>query len=144
MSARRSKNFKPQKVVTDPEKVKLVDKIVNLHRPEIRGKLRGWTVVLVDQTQGWCRTNCRTVTIPLWALEDRGVGYLHYYICHELAHVEEFEKWKSGIYRRLESGHGEQFYRNFKRICPSSLQHWEHDYLSRSAAAAGIPKKEKP
>ena len=77
------------------------------------------------------------ITIPTWAIL-RGQTYLNWYVAHELAHA--FNMTHGG-----NAGHGPDFMRWLKAICPTESIHFELTYKPRNAAAAGIrkPRNEK-
>jgi len=55
-----------------------------------------------------------------------------YYLAHELAHAWAYVK---GGKVNL---HGDDFYKEFKRLCPPKLWHYELQYKTRDAKRAGI------
>lgn len=91
----------------------------------------GWDFSVVHQTRGFCSYPLKQITIPAWAFE-KGVDYLFYYLSHELAH----------IFAGYQANHGPEFMKEFKRICPTNLQHFELSYKPKLAAAAGITAKD--
>lgn len=94
-----------------------------------------WRMYAVDQKRGRCYYHRRTITIPIWALqrEQKEANYLSWYISHELAHMFS---WREDA--KAEDGHGPNFMRWLKFICPEHCQHYEYNYKPRNAMAAGV------
>ena len=84
---------------------------------------------VVRQRRGSAYILSGSFTIPLWAYQ-RSQEYFFYYVAHEVSHL-----------LACEPGHGEMFYDEFKRLCPSEWQHYEIEYKPRLAKAAGISEK---
>jgi hypothetical protein len=92
---------------------------------------KGWKFYVVEQSRGRCYYHDKVVTIPKWAVYSHQVGYLEYYLCHEMAHC-----YSAG------DNHGAWFMEQFKMLCPAEYQHYELGYKPGNAAAAGIKHKE--
>lgn len=90
----------------------------------------GWRFFPVDQSCGRCFYAEKVITIPLWAIQDKRIGYLVWYVSHEIAH----------IYAGYRALHGPIFMEWLKKICPKEFQHYEIGYKPRNAVAAGIRK----
>lgn len=88
---------------------------------------QGWRFYPVTQVRGRCYFKSKVITIPKHAL-DRELGYLCYYVCHEMAHA--IAGW--------EANHGQEFMKVFMTICPKEYQKYELGYKPRNATAAGI------
>ena len=88
---------------------------------------QGWRFYPVKQTRGRCYFASKVITIPTHAIE-RELGYLCYYVCHEMAHA--IAGWKAK--------HGQEFMKVFMSICPKEWQKYELGYKPRNASAAGI------
>ena len=105
--------------------------------PEELAISRKYQFYCVDQLRGMAYTSQGFITIPLWAIRrPKGLGYVKYYLSHELSHVFNYE-YKMG---RL---HDAGFMNWFKRICPGHLQHFETGYKPQAAQAAGIASKKQ-
>ncbi len=93
----------------------------------------------VNQCRGrayWNRPGWgRVVTIPVHAIKTTKVGYLDYYVAHEMAH--HYAHQDSGAV-----GHCPRFMTWMKRLCPAEHIHYELGYIPRAAAAAGIHAKD--
>jgi hypothetical protein len=93
-------------------------------------------IFVVNQRRGRAYYDKKAITIPAWIFlkaEDEMIGYLTYYVAHELAH--HFANNNDN-----EWGHGKAFMKWFMRLCPKEYQHYELGYKPRNAAAAGIRK----
>lgn len=91
----------------------------------------GWDFSVVNQDRGRCHYQLKEITVPAWAF-SRGLDYLFYYLSHELAH----------IFAGHQAAHGPIFMTEFKKICPTNLQHFELFYKPKLAAAARITAKD--
>jgi hypothetical protein len=89
-------------------------KTLNLTETD-RNKILGLRISLNNRTRGWARRS--GFSVPMWAW-DRGNNYFTYYICHELSHILA-KGFKHDVY----------FYNKFKKICPTYLWIYEHEYL---------------
>lgn len=95
---------------------------------------------VVDQRQGRCYYEHKTLTVPLWAYRNKDLsrGFFKHYVAHELAHVLAYYRYGG----KVASGHGLKFYDCLKVLAPNTL-HFELDYKPRNAAAAGITNKKQ-
>lgn len=102
----------------------------------------GWQGYVTDSNNGRARSTVKTITVPLWAfnmnprderIHKNDPSYAIYYYAHEAAHA-----WVSHNKVKDDSPHGRLFYKEFKRICPPSLWHYELGYKPRDAKRAGI------
>jgi len=85
------------------------------------------TVWCVDQHRGRAYRRFNDVTIPKWSLtEEKGCGYITWYVAHELAHMLADERWGNT------RGHCLDFYRAMVDICPRQHQSHEYGYQKRS------------
>ncbi len=110
----------------------------------------GVTMYVTDSNNGRFRVNSMTVTVPLWAYEHThkktkdDPRYAIYYIAHELAHAWVYVNGES---RDRQGGddsmHGKKFYKEFKRLCPPDLWHYELEYKPQDAKRAGISPNPK-
>lgn len=91
-------------------------------------------IFVTDTVRGRCSYKARNLTVPLWAFNDKRVGYITYYVCHEIAHVMA-PATRGNV-------HGPEFQKAFMSICPKEYQHYELNYKPRLAAAAGIKRKD--
>lgn len=101
----------------------------------------GYDAYVVDGVRGRCYYTKPCFTIPLWAVRKSARAqsihqfdplYFLYYACHEMAH--------SLTPRVRGQAHGKEFMKNFRKLCPPEIQHYELQYKPRNAAAAGISK----
>ena len=93
---------------------------------------KNWSIYVVDQQRGRCYYKAKIITIPVWCLDDKRLGYKIYYISHELAHV--FAPGDS---------HGQKFMAEFIKLCPKEYLHYELGYKPRNANIAGITNPNK-
>jgi hypothetical protein len=93
----------------------------------------GWKIYSVSQRRGRCYYQSKTITIPVWAMDDKRVGYKTWYISHEIAHT----------FARGDN-HGQKFMKELKRICPQEYVHYELGYKPRNASIAGITQPSEP
>lgn len=110
----------------------------------------GVTMYVTDSNTGRFRVNSMTVTVPLWAYNHThkktkdDPRYAIYYIAHELAHAWVYVNGES---RDRQGGddsmHGKKFYKEFKRLCPPDLWHYELEYKPQDAKRAGISPNPK-
>ena len=88
----------------------------------------GVTMYVTDSRVGRYRVNAKTVTVPVWAYNATAAkckgdpDYAIYYIAHELAHA-----W-ADVNGTDVNNHDPAFYREFKRLCPAHLWHYELNY----------------
>lgn len=92
----------------------------------------GWDIYVTDSNKGYARSNSQTCTVPLWSYRHDDPDHAIYYIAHELAHAWTYV---NGGDVQL---HGRDFYKEFKRLCPPQLWHFELAYKTRDARRAGI------
>jgi len=101
----------------------------------------GWDIFVTHSNKGYARSNSQTCTVPFWSVDmSDAERYIHhndpdhatYYLAHELAHAWTYV---NGGNIRL---HGDDFYKEFKRLCPPELWHYELQYKTRDARRAGI------
>ena len=90
-----------------------------------------------DVTHGYARVLSRVIIVPTWAVKKDMGAYGYYYLAHELAHIAAFDS--DYDYKHI---HDAVFMREFKRICPENIQHYELRYKPRAAKAAGITKRQ--
>lgn len=102
-----------------------------------RLKRAGWTFNVSKGGRGYCRYNIKTITIPKWALDNPEPEYSTYYLMHECAHA-----MLASIRHKIQP-HGPEFMAQLIAICPAHLIHYETEYKSRNAAAAGISSKQQ-
>ena len=124
----RRKFTKPRKVISSLQQE--VEAAVSILLDEAETTLSDWRFYVTDTRRGRCWLSSRFMSIPLWAYR-RGTDYFLYYVSHEMAHAIGTHK-----------DHGPAFMKDFKRICPPNLWHYETAYKPRNAAAAGISKKQ--
>ena len=89
-----------------------------------------YDIYVTKTARGRCCYEGKNITVPTWAIEDRGWGFALYYACHEIAH--------SLAPATRGDVHGPKFMAAFISICPEHLQYHELGYKPRLAAAAGI------
>lgn len=134
---RKPIEFKPRKIIHDIDLNNRMNIILDKHKKHIPN---GWKFVVVDQIGGNCYYDYSYITIPKWVFYDMCCeNYCEYYICHELAHIDNAIRWVKNN-KSVYKAHGKEFMKQFKMICPTELQHHELDYKPRSAKAAGITK----
>lgn len=97
---------------------------------------------IADVERGRARFSTLQFTVPLWVYNKNAPflfmkeeGYFTYYVAHELSHVLSYKK-----YNLNGKGHGENFYKIFKIVCPKEYQHFELHYKP-SSKKYGINKK---
>ena len=93
----------------------------------------GWSLYATDTRSGRCRWSDKTLTIPVWAIEEETKwslrpGYLKWYVAHEIAHA----------YAGPKANHGPDFMVQLRRLCPPDSLHYELGYKPRNATASGI------
>jgi hypothetical protein len=110
---------KPKNII--PELQLEVKAAVDLLYPKYDGD-----IYICRLNRGRTFVSKKIIYIPLSAY-NRGVDYFLYYVAHELAH-----------YVSLSCYHDEQFYNQFKKICPLFCQYFELNYKPRNAMAYGI------
>lgn len=105
----------------------------------------GVNIYVTDSNNGRYRSNIKSVTVPLWAYNHTikktcdDPEYVIYYVAHELAHAWVDANGESrGFVGGDDSMHGAKFYKEFKRLCPPHLWHYETEYKPRDAKRAGI------
>lgn len=96
----------------------------------------GWELYVTKSNRGQARSNSQTCTVPLWATVKDFAGKVApdfelYYAAHEAAHAWNYHNGDR-------PDHGPKFYKEFKRLCPANLWHYELSYKKRNAKAAGI------
>jgi len=91
-------------------------------------KEKGWTFYVVDQKRGCCYHHAQIITIPLWAFNHSDKEYRIYYLAHELAHIRT----------KHYQSHGDEFMKEFIRLCPAHLLKYELEYKPQAAKRAGI------
>ncbi len=92
----------------------------------------GWDIYVTDSNKGYARSNSQTCTVPTHSYQCDHPNHVIYYIAHELAHA-----WVHVNGGDI-SKHGKAFYKEFKRLCPPSLWHYEIGYKKHHAVRAGI------
>jgi hypothetical protein len=104
-------------------------------------KDRPWTLLLTNQSRGWCSPRRREITIPTWVSSDKRKesGEFVWYVAHEISHAWDFEE-KTYQAKRP---HGPSFMKWLKVFCPKEFLFFELGYKPREAAMAGIRKPEK-
>lgn len=94
----------------------------------------GWKIVAVQQQRGRCYYADKTITIPVWAIQDTRKNYWIWYVAHEMSHASL--DW------RIQDNHGPNFMKALKQICPADCIHYELGYKPQNAAQAGIAYNE--
>ena len=92
----------------------------------------GWDIYVTDSNKGYARSDSQTCTVPLWSYRHNDPNHAIYYISHELSHAWVYV---NGGNVQL---HSRDFYKEFKRLCPPQLWHFELGYKIRDARRAGI------
>lgn len=121
--------FMPDLISVDhmPLLFKDVPEEIKNHARNLRDQ--GWRFYTVRQRNGKCYRGWRKViTIPVWVIDKKPLGYKIWYICHEMAHA----------YDNCLHNHGPEFMEWLKRLCPTEHIHYELGYKPRNAKAAGI------
>lgn len=89
--------------------------------------LEDWTILITEQTCGWCSSGQRVVTFPTFIFK-RSLEYQAWYFAHEFSHALVGVNYK----------HGPVFMAKLIEICPKESLWHETGYKARNAIAAGI------
>ena len=97
---------------------------------------KGWKFFVTNQNRGVCYYKTKWITIPMYVYTSQAKesGEFCYYIAHEMAHAVCFEE---NILDKG-TGHGPNFMRVLKNLCPVAFQHFELEYKPRQAMRSGI------
>lgn len=127
----RQREFKPKNILlkeTLSLRASLLTRFHPLHSFFSELCDRDWVFYAVDQDRGRCYYDYKVITIPVHAFQSSAIGYLVYYIAHEMSHA----------FAGPEAGHGPLFMQQLKRICPAEYQHYETGYKIKQAILSGI------
>lgn len=122
---------------------------VNDHTP------KNVKVFCTDEDRGVAYWPSRIATVPRYAFQaevglkwhpqssgmiviPKKIGYVLYYLAHELAHIHNFDDPSSDALYKNTDPHGHHFMKAFRLLCPEEYQHYEYEYKPNQAHDAEV------